>query len=49
MGSLPRKVARVSMNYEDYDNLAVYLLLLKNLFLSITRARFYTLLTFFGK
>ena len=47
MGSLPRKVAGESMNYEDYDTLAVYQLLLKNLFLSITSARFYILPKFF--
>ena len=36
------------MNYKDYDTLAIYQLLFKNLFLSIARARFYILLTFFG-
>ena len=36
------------MNYKDYDTLAIYQLLLKNLFLLIARARFYILLTFFG-
>ena len=36
------------MNYKDYDTLAIYQLLLKNLFLSIARTRFYILLTFFG-
>ena len=36
------------MNYKDYDTLAIYQLLLKNLFLSIARTRFYISLTFFG-
>jgi len=53
MGSLLRKVAGESLNYENYDTLGDLLTFIKKSFikkfLSITLARFYILLTFFGK
>ena len=47
MGSLPRKVAWESMNYEDYDTLAIYFTFIeKSLFVDNLHAFLYFTCTF---
>jgi len=49
MDTYHEKVAEESMLFGDYHALVVYHLALKDLFFSITHARFNILISFFGK